>query len=176
MKELKHFASRFSILFTFIGLLIAYNSCISDQKDKDLLSIQTFLEQHDGSTWTVIEDDMRIYLRLNDDNDKGFELWMSELELAKLMVHKECFYYSKEMLDIEGIKVLENTGSKLEFTHLDDETWTFSMDGERLRMEFKALNNATQAVYFSSTNENVDKLDICPDKRDHAAFEWKFLK
>lgn len=175
MKKLKNLSYQFFLLCTCIGLGITCNSCISDQKDKDLLSIQTFLEHYDGTTWTVIEDDMRIYLRLNDDNDKGFELWISELELAKLMVHKECFYYSKEMLDIEGIKVLENTGSKLVFTHLDDKTWTFSMDGENLRMEFKTLNNATQTVYFSSTNENVYELDICPDKLSQGAFEWKFL-
>lgn len=176
MKKLKHFVSRFFILFTFIGLVIAVISCISDQKDKDLLSIQTFLEQHDGTTWTVIEEDMRIFIRLLNDKEKDIELWMSELGLAKLMVQKECFYYSTEMLDIEGIKVLENTGSKLVFTHLDDETWTFSMDGERLKMEFKTSDNATKAVYFSKTKENVDKLDICPDQRTQAAFEWRFLK
>ena len=147
-----------------------------DQKDKGQFWSQSFLEKHVGTTWTLIEEDMRIYLRLNDGMDKDLELWMSELEFEKLMTRKECFYHSHETLNTKDVKVLEISENKLVFSYLDEETYTFSMDGERLRMEFKALNNATRAVYFSSTNENVDKLDICPDKRDHAAFEWKFLK
>ncbi len=176
MNKLKNLVYRFFILLTCLGLVISYNSCISDQKDKDLISIQTFLEKHDGSKWTVIENDMRIYLRLNKDEDKDLEIWMSELEFAKLMAHKECFYYSQEMLNTEEAEVIENFGSKLVFTDLDDETWTFSMDGERLKLEFETLNNVKEAVYFSKTTENVDDLDICPEERSAGVFDWKLLK
>ena len=177
MNKLKHFISRFFILFICIGLVISYNSCASDQKDKDLISIQTFLEKHDGTQWTVIEKDMRIYLRLNDDKDKDLELWVSDMGLAELMAHKECFYYSQEKLNTEEEEEdLENFGSELVFTDLDNKTWTFSMDGKRLKLEFKTQNNVSEAVYFSKTTENVDSLDICPDEKSKAPFDWRLLK
>jgi len=180
MNKLKNLVSRFFILFIGIGLVISYNSCVSDEKDKDLISIQTFLEKHDGTKWTVIEKDMRIYLRLNDDKDKDLEIWVSEMGFAKLMAHKECFYYSQELLNTEKEEeeeeVLENFGSKLVFTDLDNETLTISMDGERLKLEFETLNNVREAVYFSKTTENVGALDICPDERSKGAFDWRILK
>ena len=178
MNKLKHLVSRFFILFICIGLVILYNSCASDQKDKDLIAIQTFLEKHDGTIWTVIEKDMRIFVRLNDDKDKDVELWVSEMGLAELMAHKECFYYSKEKLNKEEEEEedLEDFGSKLVFTDLDNETWTFSMDGKRLKLESKNLNNVREAVYFSKTIENLGKLDICPDESSKAAFDWRLLK
>ena len=55
------------------------------------MSIQTFLEKHDGTIWMVIEKDMRIYLRLNDDTDKDLEMWVSEMGLAELMAHNQKF-------------------------------------------------------------------------------------
>ena len=177
MNKLKNVVSRFFILFICIGLVISYNSCASDQKDKDLIAIQTFLEKHDGTIWTVIEKDMRIFIRLNDDKDKDVEMWVSEMGLAELMSHKECFYYSKEKLNTkEEEGNLEDFGSKLVFTDLDNETWTFSMDGKRLKLESKNLNNVREAVYFSKTIENVGALDRCPEESSKAAFDWRVLK
>ena len=174
MNELKNLVYRFFILFTSIGLLISYNSCVSDQKDKDLISVQTFLERHDGTKWTVIEEEMRIYVRLNNDMDKALELWISELELAKLITYKECFYYNPEMLNAEEVAILENSESKLVFTYLGNETWTFSRDGERLKLEFETLNNVRDAVYFSKTTENVDELEICSEERSKGILDWRF--
>jgi len=178
MNKLKHVVSRFFILLICIGLVISYNSCASDQKDKDLIAIQTFLEKHDGTIWTVIEKDMRIFVRLNDDKDKDLEMWVSDMGFAKLMSHKECFYYSKEKLNKEEEEEedLENFGNKLVFTDLDNETWTFSMDGDQLKLEFKTLNNVREPVYFSKTIENLGKLDICPDESSKASFDWRLLK
>ena len=176
MNKLKNLVSRFFILFTCIGLVIAYNSCESDQKDKDLIVAQTFLEKHDGTKWTVIEEDMRIYVRLNNDLDKDMELWIAELGFEELMAAKECFYYRQENLNTEEVEVLENFGSKLEFTHLENETWTFSMDGDRLKLEFETLNKANKTVHFSKTKDNVDDLTICPEERNKGVFDWKFLK
>ena len=176
MNKLKNLVSRFFILLTCIGLVISYNSCESDQKDKDLIVAQTFLEKYDASKWTVIEEDMRIYVRLNNDMDKDIELWIAELGFEELMAAKECFYYSQELLNTEEVEVLENFGGKLEFTHLDNGTWTFSMDGDRLKLEFETLNNVKKTVYFSKTKENVDELSRCPEERNKGVFDWKFLK
>ncbi len=175
MKKLKHFASRFFILLISIGSLISYNSCISDQKDKDLLSIQTFLERHDGTAWTVIEDDLRVYIRLNNDKDEDLELWISELELAKLMTKKECFYHNHEILNAAEVEVLEHSGSKLAFTYLEDESYTFTIDGERLKLEFENSDDVKKTIYFAKSTEDVDDLDICPEKRTPEPFEWRFL-
>ena len=174
MNKLKNLVSRFFILFTCIGLVILYNSCASDQKDKDLISAQTFLEQNDASKWTAIEEDMRIYVRLSIDKD--MEIWMAELGFEKLMAAKECFYYSEELLNIEEVEIIENFGSKLAFTHLDDETYTFSIDGERLKLEFETLNKVKKVVYFSKTKEDLNDLNICSEGRSKGVFDWKFLK
>lgn len=176
MNKLKNLGSRFFILFTCLGLVISYNSCVPDQKDKDLIVAQTFLEKHDGSKWMVIEKEMRIYVRLNNDMDKDLEIWMAELGIEKLMGSKECFYYSKELLNTEEVNVLENSGSELAFTHLDDETWTFSMNGERLKLEFETLNNVKKTVFFSKTTEDLYDLNICPDGKRKGVLDWKFLK
>ena len=176
MNKLKNLVSRFFILLTCIGLVISYNSCESDQKDKDLIVAQTFLEKYDASKWTVIEEDMRIYVRLNNDMDKDMELWIAELGFEELMAAKECFYYSQELLNTEEVEVLENFGGKLEFTHLDNGTWTFSMDGDRLKLEFETLNNVKKTVYFSKTKEDLNDLNICSEGRSKGGFDWKFLK
>ena len=76
----------------------------------------------------------------------------------------------------EEEEVLQDFGNKLVFTDLDNETWTFCMDGKRLKLEFKTLNNVTNVVCFSKTIENVGKLDICPDSKSKAAFDWRLLK
>ena len=139
------------------------------------MSIQSFLERNDGSQWTVIEGDMRIYLKLNDIDEKALEVWRSEMGLAKLMAHKECFYYSHETLNNEKIKVLEDSNSKLEFTYLDYETWTFIRDGERLKLEFKTKYDVRAPVYFSKTTDNVHDLDICPKESSESDSDWRFL-
>ena len=77
MKNLKNLAYRFLILFACAGFVMSYSSCESDEKDKELLFDQTFLEKYDNSKWTIIEDEMRIYLRLNDDMDKAVDIWTS---------------------------------------------------------------------------------------------------
>jgi hypothetical protein len=176
MKKLKNLKSRFFILFTCIGLVISFNSCVEDQKDKDLILAQTFLEKHKATKWTVIEEDMRIYVRLNNDKDKDLEIWMAELGFKELMASKECFYYSQELLNTEDVEVIENFGSKLAFTYLDNETYTFSIDEKRLKLEFETLDNLKQVVYFSKTTDNVDGLDICPEERSKDVFNWRFLK
>jgi len=176
MNKLKNLMNRFFILSLCIGLVISYSSCALEDKDKNLLVDETYLEKHDGTKWKAIEDDMRIYLRLNDDMDKALELWMSDLEFEKLLTSKECFYYSHEMLNTEEVKVLENSESKLAFTYLENETWTFSMDGERLKLEFKTLDHVREAVYFSKTTDNVAELSICPEEKSKGVFDWKFLK
>ena len=179
MNKLKHFVSWFCILFIGIGMLVSYNSCAPDQKDKDLTSIQTFLEKHDGTTWTVIEKEMRIFVRLHDDFDMDLELWVSELELAELMAHKECFYYSQEKLtedEEEDEDDLENFGNKLVFTDLDDKTYTFSMDGDRLKLEFEATNNINKTVYFSKTKEDPKALLDYLKNESRDKFDWRVLK
>lgn len=176
MKKLKHLVLRIFILLTGIGMVISYNSCASDQKDKDLISIQSFLERHDGSTWTVIEGDMRIYLKLNENLDKALEVWRSEMGLASLMAHKECFYYSHETLNNEKIKVLENSNSKLVFTYLDYETWAFIRDGERLKLEFKTKYDVRAPVYFEKTTDDIAKLNICPKESSNSGADWRFLE
>lgn len=176
MKKLKHLVFRLGILLTGIGMVISYNSCASDEKDKDLISIQSFFERNDGSQWTVIEGEMRIYLKLNDNEEKALEVWRSEMGLASLMSHKECFYYSYETLNNEKVKVLENSNDKLVFTYLDDETWTFVRDGQQLKLEFKISDEARDPVYFEKTKDNVHDLDICPKESSKGDFDWRFME
>ena len=101
---------------------------------------------------------------------------MSDLEFEKLMTRKECYYHSHETLNMKEVKVLEASENRLVFTYLDDETYTFSMDGERLKVEFETSENGKKTVYFSETTEDVDDLDICPDEKSKEAFDWEFLK
>lgn len=176
MNKLKNLTYRFFILFTSIVMVISFISCVEDKQDKDLISIQTFIERYDRTTWTVIEEEMRVYLKINDNMDKALELWMSDLELAKLMVHKECFYHSYEMLNTKEVAILENSSDKLEFTYLDDKTYTFSMNRDRLKLEFKTSDKVREPVYFSKTTENVTELTICSEESSKGNFDWRFLK
>lgn len=176
MIRLKNLAYRFFILFAGAGLLISLSNCASDEKDKDFLLDQTFLEKYDNTKWTIIQDEMRIYLRFNNDMEKAIEMWMSELEIAKLIASEECFYYTAELMDTEEVEILENSELKLEFTYLGNETWTFSMEGERLKLVFKTLNSTRDPVYFNKTSENFNDLKICPDESSRNAFDWKLLK
>ncbi|MCA0931747.1 hypothetical protein LCM02_04735 [Lutimonas saemankumensis] len=167
--------ARFFILCISLGLLIIYSRCEPDQKDKEILGVQSFLEKNDGSTWTVIEADMRVYARLNDDVEKEIELWISEMAFGQLMNRKECYYHLQEILYTKEVEVLEHSGSTLSFRYLD-ENYTFSKDGKSLKLEFESSDKIKKTIYFSKSDEKVDDLDICPEKTTQVAFDWPFLK
>ena len=170
MKNLKNLAYRILILFACVGFVMSYSSCESDEKDKELLFDQTFLEKYDNSKWTIIEDEMRIYLRLNDDMDKAVEIWTSELEFSKLLVAEECFYYTAGLLNTEEVEILENSETKLEFTYQGNETWTFSMDGDRLKLVYKTMNATREPIYFSKTTQDFGALTLCPEDDSEKGF------
>lgn len=163
------------MLLACVGLIISVNSCAPDGKDKDLPIELSFLETYDYSKWTLIQDEMRIYIRFNKDMDKAIEMWMSELEFEKLFGKDECFYYTAEMLNVENIKILENSEEKLEFSTKKNTTWTFTEEKQRLKFVVKTPDGIREPIYFSKTTESFNDLEICTDDSEKEAFDWKFL-
>ncbi|MGI9530612.1 hypothetical protein, partial [Lutimonas sp.] len=162
--------------FVMLVLITSFFSCAEEGKDKNLLMDETYLEKYDGSTWKAFEEDMRIYIKINDDMNQTLDIWMSDLELEKLMVSDECFEFRSEVLNNEDVTILENSETQLKFTHLKNDTYTFSMDGKRMKLEYKTSNKLKNPIYFTKTTDDVSELVICDEESEKNIFDWEFLK
>ncbi|WKK67538.1 hypothetical protein [Lutimonas zeaxanthinifaciens] len=166
-----YLGSRLLWFFTFIALLMFTINCDSD--DDDDFKDKTFLENNDGTKWKILDEGVFVYMRINDDMTKPIEIWMSSMDLDKNRDDSECYYYSTDLID-EETEILENSSNKLKFTYQGEETWTMTIDGNRLKITFVSMNNNEQIVYLDRTNDNVDGFEICPD--DMKNLRFKFLK
>jgi hypothetical protein len=159
---MKDIAYRILIFFAFFGALASMTNCTSD--DKDDIVVQTFLEKNNGTKWVITEDDDLIYMRINDDMTKPIELWISDFDVAKGLADDDCYYYNDDLLEIEEMEILENSANKLTFTYLGNETWSFTIAGDRLKMEFTNSSGLQDATYLDKTNDDVDSFEICTEE------------
>ena len=160
MRKIKNTVFRYLILFTYVGLLASINNCTSDDSDDKLVN-QTFLEKQDGTKWKVSEDEMFIYMRINNNMNKPIELWVSEIDFEKGMADDDCYYYSDDLLEIEEMEILENSANNLTFTYLGNETWTLTIENNRLKMVFTNMSGIQDVIYMDKTNIDVDSFEIC---------------
>ncbi|MDN3642936.1 hypothetical protein QWY87_09510 [Lutimonas halocynthiae] len=163
MSKIKNTVIRYLILFTCIGLLASISNCTSDDKDDEIVN-QTFLEKQDGTKWKITEDEGVIYMRINNNMNKPIELWISEIEFEKGMVDDDCYYYSDDLLEIEEMEILENSANNLTFTYLGNETWTLTIENNRLKMVFTNMSGLQDAMYMDKANDDVDSFEICAEE------------
>ena len=171
-----YLGSRILWFFTFIALIAFSINCDSD--DDDAIKDQTFFEKNDGTKWKVMDDGILIYMRINNDMTKPIELWMNAMELGKGMDDPICYYYSDDLLEIDedDIEILENSANKLEFTYLGVETWSMTVEGDRLKMGVKSMNGEEEFIYLDRTNENLDSFEICSDDMKSAVKKHLFFR
>jgi len=170
MRKIKNTVFRYLILFTYVGLLASINNCTSDDSDDKLVN-QTFLEKQDGTKWKVSEDEMFIYMRINNNMNKPIELWVSEIDFEKGMADDDCYYYSDDLLEIEEMEIIENSVNNLTFTYLGNETYELTIEDNRLKMVFTNMSGIQDVIYMDKTNIDVDSFEICIEE-----FKLPFIK
>ena len=145
---LKH---KFLCIFIFISLAISFNGCSDDDDD---ITSQTFLEKYDGTKW-VNDDELTIYIRLNNNTNKLIESWF---------LFGDCYFYDYDF-ESQGVEIVENSKDKLIIKYTDDGdtiTVTVTMQGEILRVVIKE-GNEEEILLFDKTSVNVDDFEICPE-------------
>ena len=170
MRKIKNTVFRYLILFTCIGLFASISNCTSDDKDDEIVN-QTFLEKQDGTKWKVAEDEMVIYMRINNNMVKPIELWISEIEFEKGIADDDCYYYSDDLLEIEEMEILENSANNLTFTYLGNETWTLTTENNRLKMVFTNMSGIQDIIYMDKTIDDVDSFEVCAEE-----YQLRFMK
>lgn len=105
---------------------------------------------------------------------KPIEIWMKNMDLDKGIDDPVCYYHSTDLID-EETEILENSSNKLKFTYQDEETWTMTIDGNRLKITFVSMNNNEEIVYLDKTNDDVDSFEICPEEMKSSVKKNRFF-
>ena len=132
MVKIKKLGYTILLLLSCVGLLVSLSNCTDD--DPDDIMVQNFLEKNDGTKWVVTEDDIIVYLRINNNLNRAVELWMKEINMGKGMTDDDCYYYSHDLFDNDEMEIGENSTNKFSFTYLGNETWVLSLEGDQLKL------------------------------------------
>lgn len=162
MGKFKNLVFRYVMLFMCIGLVASISNCTSD--DDDDIIVETFLEKYDGTTWKLIEEDEVAYMRINDNLDKPIEIWTSIIDFEKGLAYDDCFYYTDNLLNMEEMEIVENTAEKLTFSYLGNETWSFTAEEDRLKLEMTYSDDPKEIIYMDKTTDDVDNLELCSEE------------
>lgn len=86
----------FIYIFLLLGLVVLYNGCTNDDED---VTIQTFLEKHDGTKRVNTTDGLIFFIRLNNNTHKFIETWL---------LIDDCYFYNSEVENMEITKKTQN--------------------------------------------------------------------
>ena len=119
---------------------------------------QTFLERNDGSEWILNNDDLKVFVRINNNDANLIEQWYYVSDL-------QCYDYNPNIFMPGNCVVRENSFDTFVIagdSFLSDyEYMTFTNQGEYLRVDITLSEKRVETVFFSKTNLRVDDLKQC---------------
>lgn len=157
--------SRFLIFLIIFPFIISFTSCSDD--DDDEITCSTFLECNDASKWKYVESDdgielITIFLRLNNDKDNPFEIWLKFLS--------DCYEYGSSDNSESTFQIIENSKYRFIIKIIDGsdfyETWTFTVQDDILKIVIVSVDDGDQdedTLLLNPTSENLNNLNICED-------------
>lgn len=166
MNSAKKIAIFVSLLFSFFAF---YFSCTDDNEDEINNELQTFLEKHDGTEWLLSNDDIMVYIRINNDMEQLIEQWRFDYEL-------NCFIYNSNILNPGNYQIRENSRDTLvidcDIILGDCECMTFFCQENNLLVEIKISEWEDETVYFNPSSTSVDNLEKCIVEDDLEEFKF----
>lgn len=137
------------ILSSFVFLL----SC-TDTGDE----FQTFLEKNDGTEWLLSNDNLTVYIRLNNNSTPHIEQWYYTSEF-------KCFEYNPNIFIPGDCKIKENSIDTLivegDLFLSDYEYMTFTTQGNTLKVDITLDECQEETVYFTKSSVWLDNLETC---------------
>lgn len=154
------------LLFSFFTF---YFACSDDAEEEFNNEFQTFLEKHDGTEWLLSNDDITVYIRINNDMEKLIEQWRFDHEL-------NCFIYNSNIMNPGNYQIKENSRDTLiidcDIILGDCDCMTFFCQEDNLMVEIKISEWEDETVYFDPSPTNVDNLEKCIIEDDFEGFKF----
>ena len=158
MEPLKHKSQDFlSIVFNIKKILfifILFFSCTADRGE----DLRSFLEKNDGTEWRLINEDLTVYIRLNNDLEHLIEEWSFEEILI-------CYKYDPNIFSPGSFNIRENSLNQLivegDIVLSDFECMTFTRQNDMLTVDFLLCDWQEETVYFNKSEVGVDNLPTC---------------
>lgn len=156
MKTLKKILS---LLYCLIFILLTFTISCSDEGD----DFQSFLEKNDGTEWLLLNDDITVYIRLNNNKNNLLEQWCYNFET-------DCYDYNPNIFIPGDSEIKENSTDRFiirgDIILSDYESMTFSVQGDTLTVNIKLSEWENETVYFNKSLVKVDDLPKCSNDLD----------
>ena len=164
----KHFIKKTSLIVCLILIVFTnFLSCSDEGED-----FQSFLEKNDGTEWLLLNDDIIVYIRFNNNEINLIEQWSYNREL-------DCYDYNANIFVPGDFEIKENSINKLiiegDYILSDYEYMTFSVQDNTLTVDIQLCEWEEETVYFNKSVVKLDDLIKCV-QIDQTKMILKFLK
>jgi len=164
----KHFIKKTSLIICIILIVFTNSLSCSDEGD----DFQSFLEKNDGTEWLLLNDDITVYIRFNNNEINLIEQWSYNKEF-------DCYDYNANIFTPGDIQIKENSINKLiiqgDYILSDYEYMTFSVQDNTLTVDIQLCEWEEETVNFNKPVVKVDDLIKCV-QIDQTKMILKFLK
>ena len=159
-----------AIFITLILTLFCLSfSCSDDTIDEINVDFKTFLEENDGTEWLLSKDDIKVYIRLNNDSIQLIEQWRFNSEL-------NCYAYNSNIFSPGSYTIKENSKNKLVIDCDpilgDCDCMTFSRLGNTLTVDIKISEWEEETVFFNISSVKVDELLKCDAEGENSNLKF----
>lgn len=125
-----HFIQKTAPLVCLVLIALTNSlSCADEGAD-----LQSFLEKNDGTEWLLLNDDLTVYIRFNNNEINLIEQWSYDKEF-------DCYEYDPNIFTPGDSEIKENSIDKLmiegDVILSDYETMSFSVQDNILRVDIK---------------------------------------
>jgi len=152
MKSLSNCKHFILILFAIII------SCTDTGDDVQDIYVEDFLKKNDGTEWLLSNDNLKVYIRLNDNVEQLIEQWRYQEEL-------DCYEYNPNIFSPGNLKIVENLTHEMTIEGdpvlSDYEHMTLSRQGNTLKVHITITEWQEETVYFIISTLQLEDLEKC---------------
>ena len=155
---------KYIILLVFTVIL----SCTDTDEEIQTINTEDFLKKNDGTEWLLSNDDLKVYIRLNDDLEQLIEQWRYNEKL-------DCYEYNPNIFSPGNLRIVENLTYEMTVEGdpvlSDYEHMTISREGNTLKVLITITEWQEEAVFFTQATLQLDDLERCTDQ-DENKTDW----
>lgn len=154
-------ASTFKNLVLIVFAILI--SCTDSTDDLQDIYLEDFLQKNDGTEWLLSNDDLEVYIRLNDNLEHLIEQW-------RYLEEQDCFEYNPNIFYPGTAKIVVNHASELTVEGdpvlSDYEQMTLIREGNNLKVILTINEWQQETVYFSQSTRQIEILETCSEQND----------
>lgn len=154
-------------ILTLIILAFIF-ACTNSNDDLQDIDLVDFLEKNNGTEWMLTNDDLKVYIRLNDNPEHLIEQWSYN-------ERQECFEYNANIFSPGTLKIIENETNELmvegDPVLSDYEHMTLTRQHDTLKVIITINEWQEETVYFNLSTMQLEDLETCIEKNENK-FNW----